>query len=347
MTDAIKPARCFTNPTIETLSSTMRAFVTGEKGFLAKNFPQSFSKYGFVVVSGEGKGLLENNKGEPCVHSNNETAWADFFRNEKIDLVVHNAAVVGTDVVALNQRESTLTNVGGTHTISRAAQSASVPVCYMGTSVIYDTPAYQDSVITEASVHAPGTFYGAQKLSGEHIVRACCDDWLIMRPLFAYGGVGDMNSLPAKTYYAHKSGAGKIDMFLNPQKRKDYMHVNDFCDAVALACSKGLWGRDYNVSAEEPLMTSEIVQMMSEIANSDLNEVIQWHPDTDYLGNHLLSSETFRKETGWSPGIQFREGLMRSYASIFKDESDYNPLEHLQKAETLGTDLAGFYPKSS
>ena len=242
----------------------MRVFITGEQGFLAQNFPKALQKLGHEAISGSGVGLIfENSKQEPCVYRNNEDDWFSFFKNSKIDVIIHNAAVVGTDVVALNQAESTLTNVAGTFTISRAAKKASIPVCYIGTSVIYDTPKYQDSVIIENSSHMPSTFYGAQKLSGEHIVRATCDDWLIMRPLFAYGGVGDMNSLPAKTFFAHNRGIEHIDMFLDPAKRKDYMHVEDFCDAVALACHMGLWGRDYNVSAEEPLMTSEIVHIMS------------------------------------------------------------------------------------
>ena len=170
----------------------MKVFITGEAGFIGRNLPASFQKLGHTTVSGLNASMLSTSKGEPCVHQNSKDQWVNFFRNNNIDVVVHNAAVVGTDVVALNQKESTLTNVMGTHNICQAAKAVKIPVCYMGTSVIYDTPKYQDKPITESSDINPSTFYGAQKLSGEYVVKSTVKDWLIMRPLFAYGGVGDM-----------------------------------------------------------------------------------------------------------------------------------------------------------
>ena len=165
-----------------------------------------------------------------------------------------------------------------------------------------------------------------------------------MRPLFAYGGLGDMNSLPAKTFYSHKKGIDKIAMFLDPKKRKDYMHVEDFCDAVALACDRGLWCHDYNVSAEQPLSTGEIVNVMSDVCGADLNRIIEWHPETDYLGNHVLSSKKFRETTGWKPRHTLRSGLQQSWESICRASASYNPLEYLEAAKTRGVDLLQHFP---
>jgi nucleoside-diphosphate-sugar epimerase len=284
-------------------------------------------------------------QGEPCIHSNDKNQWAKVFKDLSIDLIVHNAAVVGTDVVALNTKESTLTNVMGTHNICRAANDAKIPVCYIGTTVIYDTPSYQSQEITEQSNILPSTFYGAQKLASEHIVKSTVQDWLIMRPLFAYGGIGDMNSLIAKTFYAYKNKKDQIDMFLDPNKKKDYMHVEDFCDAVALGCHMNLWGDDYNISAEDPLLTLEIIDKMSEVCNYDLGYNIKWHPETDYLGNHVLTSKKFRDVSGWKPKYTLSLGLVKSWRSICTSGLDYNPLKHLELAKNLGINLNEFFPK--
>ena len=323
----------------------MKVFVTGEAGFIGRNLPASFEKLGHEVVSGLSANMRSTTKGEPCVHRNSKRQWVDFFKKNDIEVVVHNAAVVGTDVVALNQQESTLTNVMGTHNICQAAKECDIPVCYMGTSVIYDTPNYQDRPITETSDINPSTFYGAQKLSGEYVVKSTAKEWLIMRPLFAYGGVGDMNSLIAKTFYGYKNKEDAIDMFLDASKAKDYMHVEDFCDAVALACHEGLWGNDYNVSAEEPLKTWQIIEKMSGVCGYDLEYILKWHPETDYLGNHILTSKKFREKTGWSPKNTFDKGLIKSWRSILSADSSYNPLSHLQEAREKGVDLNQFFPK--
>jgi len=328
----------------------VRVLVTGEKGFIASNLFQSFKTLGHDVVSlcnRDDHGLTEKIVGtlEPCVYRNDTEVWKDALSRLNIDVVVHNAAVVGTDVVALNSNHATLTNVAGTYNICRAANEMKIPVCYMGTTVIYKTDLYQSSTIFEDSILQPKTFYGALKLSGEHIVKSHCDKWMIIRPLFAYGGVGDMNSLMAKSFFAVKNGVKDLAMFLDPKKQKDYMHVFDFCDAVATACHLGLWNDDFNVAAETPCVTGEIVDMMSEISGYDIGSIIQWHPETDYLGNHILSSQKFRDASGWTPRHGLYNGLKRSWESIseLSGAAEYNPLMHLEKAKSEGIDLIDFY----
>ena len=326
----------------------MRVLVTGETGFIGRNLPRSFDKLGHQVVSIINSDVVVEAlpTGEPCVHRNCESAWRDEIQLNKIDLVIHNAATVGTDVVALYPKEACLTNVTGAYTISRAANAAGVPVCYIGTTVIYDTSKYQDSDIVEDSDLGPQTLYGGLKLAGEQIIKAQCDRWMILRPLFAYGGSGDMNSLMAKMFFAEVNNVPEVDMFLDPTKTKDYMHVEDFCDAVALACHMGLWGEDYNIAAETPHNVGRIVDIMSEVCGSDLSGRIKWHPQTDYLGNHILSAEKFRQRTGWSPKYFLRDGLEASWKSISSpanSRQSYDPLKHLRDAKIKGVDLTEHY----
>jgi dTDP-glucose 4,6-dehydratase len=322
----------------------MNFVITGESGFIGSNLPIAFKRLGHTFYT-----LLNHPAficlptGEPCVHRNSEDVWAAVLKENNIKLVIHNAAAVGTDVVALNPNEASLTNVAGTHNICRAAERAGAAVSYMGTTVVYNTALYQRMKIHEQSEFLPKTLYGAQKMASEYIVRSTCSKWNIIRPLFAYGGVGDMNSLIAKTLYAAHSGRDKIDMFLDPNKIKDYMHVSDYCDAVALCCHNGLWGIDYNVAAENPQNTGEILEMMSEVCGRELSEIVQWHPETDYLGNHRLLSKRFRDATGWEPKYTLLKGIQESWESILQNDGSYDPLIHLDEADRRGLDLTQFY----
>jgi dTDP-glucose 4,6-dehydratase len=263
-------------------------------------------------------------------------------------VVVHNAAVVGTDVVALNPNEATLSNVQGTHNIVRAANRAKAAVCYLGTTVIYDTRLYQNEEITEESVKCPRTYYGIQKMAAEQIVTSMADRWSIVRPLFAYGGLGDMNSLIAKVLYAHLDGRKSVDIFLDPQKVKDYLHVTDFCSAVELVCrdsgGRG-WGTDWNIAAETPLMTAEILEQVRAADGSRLAHLVRWHPATDYLGNHRLSARKIRKNLGWKPAVDLSQGIRETLDWITKNGKTYNPLVHLDAAEKENVDLLQHFPK--
>lgn len=322
----------------------MKVLITGEAGFIATNLTSAFTNFGHEVVFVDDANVLKlRDTGEMCVHRNSVETWTWHLKNLGVDVVVHNAAVVGTDVVALNPNEATLTNVAGSYNLAMASKLANVPICYMGTTVVYDTAKYQTEQITETSELRPMTFYGSQKLAGEHVITSHAKDWLVMRPLFAYGGIGDMNSLIAKSVYAHINDTEEIDMFLNPSRIKDYLHVQDFCEAVVYGCTQGLWGNDYNIAAETPHVTLKIVEMMSEIVSPSIGKIIKWHPETDYLGNHMLSSEKFRKASSWSPRISLRQGIELVYRSITKCNDDYNPLVHLDRAKKEGIDLTDFY----
>ncbi len=330
----------------------MRVLVTGEKGFIASNLPKSFLKYDIEFINlNKDKRIAYpakvNSNDEMCVHRNSAKEWIRAFEILKIDMVIHNAAIVGTDVVALNPNEATLSNLTGTYNIVQAANKVDIPIVYLGTTVIYDTKIYQDGLIYENSMTGPTTFYGNLKLWAEQYVMENAKKWIVLRPLFAYGGVGDMNSLMAKTFYSSMI-PHTVDMFLDPTKYKDYLHVEDFCDAVALACKMKLYGKDYNIAAETPLVTSEIVDLMSKISEKDLNLLIHWKPETDYLGNHRLSTAKFRGDTEWMPKITLEDGLGRSYNSILRnfgnpEMSTYNPLMHLDRAKDEGIDLTKFY----
>ena len=340
----------------------MKFFVTGELGFIAKNLTKSILDAGHtqvtVVGTGLGAALLRTSSRsgsadvsydmrEPCVHLNTPDRWAKFLIDNSVDVVIHNAAVVGTDVVALNPREAVLTNVLGTQNIVKACEMAKIPVCYMGTSVIYRTEAYQHTYIDEKSEVLPKTLYGIQKQAGDLIVKRAETPWMIVRPLFAYGGIGDMNSLIAKAIYASYTGRDKLDMFLDPNKVKDYIHVTDYCDAVILACQKSLWNHDLIVAAETPRRTSEIIELIDSVSRRENlpSKIMKWHPETDYLGNHRLSSSKFRHMSGWEPKISLEEGIKMSRDSIVSSltESSYNPLTYLDEARQKGIDLTKFY----
>ncbi len=328
----------------------MRIAITGEKGFIAKNLAIEINKQGHEFVSLDNSEyandyMIYTENNEVCVYSNSIDEWVDLFDNLDLDVIVHNAAVVGTDVVALNSVEAINTNVLGTKIITEAANISGLLNVYFGTTVIYDTYAYQESDITENSTVFPRTDYAIQKYAGEMIVRNNAKEWIVARPLFAYGGEGDMNSLIAKSLFGVKNNIENIDMFLNPEKIKDYMHVEDFCANVLSLISSNVRNEDFNITANNPFSTLEIISMIEEASGSSLENVIKWHPETDYLGNHRLTNKKFVDFMKFSQTRTLKEGIMQSWESIKDASENYNPLVHLNQAKSLDIDLNQVFPK--
>ena len=326
----------------------MKIAITGESGFIGRNLPKSIKKFGHEFVSlNDYQNFLSRRPrtDEPCVYNNSEKTWIRAFYDLDIDVVIHNAAVVGTDVVALNSTDSTLSNVAGTHNIIRAANACDVGVCYTGTTVIYDTANYQEQEIVERSNRKPTTLYGCQKVSAEDIIKGMCEKWNIVRPLFAFGGIGDMNSLIAKGLYSALNGKTNIKMFLDPMKIKDYLFVEDFCDGVMTIISNDIWQDDFNIAAETPCVTKDIVNIMQEVSGLNMQDVFDWQPQTDYLGNHRLSSRKIRERTNWKPKYTLQDGIRMVFENLSLDRTNsYNPLEHLENAALKGFNLESHFP---
>mgnify|MGYP001331488670 CR=1 FL=1 len=328
----------------------MRIGITGEKGFIAKNLAIEIMKQGHEFISLDDSAyanetMIYTENSEVCVYSNSIDEWVELFDNLDLDVIVHNAAVVGTDVVALNTVEAISTNVLGTKIITEAANISGLLNVYFGTTVIYDTYKYQESDITENSTVYPRTDYAVQKYAGEMIVRNNAKEWLVARPLFAYGGEGDMNSLIAKSLFGVKNGIENIDMFLNPEKIKDYMHVEDFCANVLSLINSNVRNEDFNITACNPLNTLEIINMIEEVSGYSLESVIKWHPETDYLGNHRLSNKKFVDFMKHSQSRGLKAGIKQSWESIKNACDSYNPLVHLNHAKSQNIDLKQIFPK--
>lgn len=325
----------------------MRIAITGEKGFIAQNLIEEINKNNTFVSLLDNPILVnKTDKGEPCVFLNDTNSWKSALYDLKVDVVIHNAAVVGTDVVALRPREAVNTNIVGTQQIISACNDLNILNTYIGTTVIYDTYKYQNSLIKEDSDIFPRTDYAIQKYAGEMSVRNNSKEWLVIRPLFAYGGIGDPNSLIAKTFYAFKNKT-KIPMFLDPTKMKDYMHVSDFCNAVVNTIESDVRNDDFNVSIQNPMSTNEIIKVMSEVAGEDLFRILEWKPETDYLGNHLLSNEKFVSRIGFTNdivdihlGSKFVWDNINSYAG-----NEYDPLKYLTEAKSKNINLTEYFPK--
>ena len=328
----------------------MRIGITGEKGFIATNLANEITKQGHEFVSLDDSNYAQvfmeyTVNREVCVYSNSVQSWTSLFKATNLDCIVHNAAVVGTDVVALNAEEAINTNVLGTQTIVEAANNCDMLIVYTGTTVIYDTYKYQQSDILENSDIFPRTNYAIQKYAGEMLVRNNSKNWLVTRPLFAYGGVGDMNSLISKCLFGIKNNIKNIDMFLNPEKIKDYMHVEDFCANVLRIINSPIRNEDFNITGRNPYSTLEIIDIIEDVTGLSLENIIKWHPETDYLGNHRLSDEKYTELINYHSGRSLREGIKQSWVSIKNSGSNYDPLKHLNEAKEKEVNLKSFFPK--
>jgi nucleoside-diphosphate-sugar epimerase len=123
------------------------------------------------------------------------------------------------------------------------------------------------------------------------------------------------------------------------------MHVEDFCSAVIQAINSNVRNEHFNISAQNPMSTLEIISTIQDITGKYLEDTIKWYPNTDYLGNHRLSNKKFIKYFGDINFKCLKQGIKEVWNEINSNKSGFNPLKYLEEAKEKYIDLTKFFPK--
>jgi dTDP-4-dehydrorhamnose reductase len=104
------------------------------------------------------------------------------------DVVVNCAAFVRVDDAEDRALEVFKTNAIGALNVARTCSDQKAVCVFISTDFVFDGE--KDTAYTETDVPHPINVYGASKLAGEYLVRASCQDWIIVRVASLFGKSG-------------------------------------------------------------------------------------------------------------------------------------------------------------
>src|SRR5208337_5167349 len=95
-------------------------------------------------------------------------------------------------------------------------------------------------------------------------------------------------------------------------QERDWLFVEDFCQAITLALESAEPGSVYNVSAGRPQPNLDVVRAILQHLGKpeSLVEFVLDRPGHDR--RYALDSSRIRRELGWSPKVSFEEGIRRT-----------------------------------
>ena len=93
---------------------------------------------------------------------------------------------------------------------------------------------------------------------------------------------------------------------------RDWIFVDDHCDAVHLALEKGKSGESYNISANNEIDNLTVIKKILELMNKseDLIEFVEDRPGHDR--RYSTSIEKISNELNWKPRFNLEEGLAQT-----------------------------------
>lgn len=291
-----------------------KIFITGEQGNLAYHLAKRFERtVDHRIVWGYNRQIpsfctRETQFGKELDIRNIDLLRKAMFKM-KPNVVVHIAALVNTDRCSKDPLYAYEVNAMGSYNVAKVASELQDEYGCIRQYVYYSTTAtYQpcEYWMNELHTRDPQTLYGQTKYMGELITRTLFPESLVILPCFVFGGPRDyaVSNIARLARNAYAGNPDDLTITLNPDKRKDYMYVTDFTEAVFKLIDSGATGQ-YNVSGMNPVMFGDILCRLGSYLD------LRYHlsPVDDYMGNHLVDSSKVRKAIHWEPKMTIDEGL--------------------------------------
>ena len=304
--------------------------VTGAAGFIGSNFAElmvkKYPEYKIVVLDKltyagnlnnlrKVKEKIEFIQGDICDFD----FVLDLFNKYEIDAVVHFAAESHVDNSIKTPFIFTQTNVIGTHTLLEAAkrvwgEGSSNKFIHVSTDEVYGTLG-ETGYFTETSPIQPNSPYSSSKASSDLIALAYHETYkmnvTVTNCSNNYGPYQHHEKLiPHMISLALKDE--KLPVYGEGLNIRDWLFVEDHCEAIDLVLHKGKAGERYNIGGHNEKRNIDIVKLiLKQLGKSeDLISFVEDRKGHDY--RYAIDPTKIKNELGWEPKTKFEDGIIKT-----------------------------------
>jgi dTDP-glucose 4,6-dehydratase len=296
----------------------MKMLVTGGLGFIGSNFIintlKKFPQYEIINLDdelhGSNKLNLKNIKNYKFVKGNicNEKLVEKLVK--KCNLVVNFAAESHVDRSISNPKPFINSNIVGLFNILEQIKNHKKKLIQISTDEVFGS-LKKDSADENFKLN-PSSPYASSKAAAELLVNSYVTTFdckcIITRCTNNFGPRQFPEKLIPKTIllaYQNK----KIPIYGSGKNIRDWIFVNDHCDAINKIITNGKEGKTYNISGQNELNNITIVKKILKFMgkSNDTIEFVNDRPGHDF--RYSLDSSKIQKELNWSPKLDFDKNL--------------------------------------
>ena len=309
---------------------TNNVLITGAAGFIGANFAEYFANkypnYNIVVLDKlTYAGNLDNLKkimdkitfikGDICDYD----LILDILKKYNINGIIHFAAETHVDNSIKDPFIFTHTNVIGTHTLLEAAKNvwgegSNNKFVHISTDEVYGS-LQNEGYFSETSPIKPSSPYSASKASSDLIA-------------FAYNRTYKMNvnvTNCSNNYgpYQHNEKLiphmiklamqdKKLPVYGTGSNIRDWLYVEDHCEAIDLVYHKGVSGERYNIGGHNEKRNIDIVKLILKRLGKpeDLIDFVEDRKGHDY--RYAIDASKIENDLGWIPNTKFEDGIIKT-----------------------------------
>ena len=346
-------------------------FVTGGCGFIGANFiqyllnktkPKSVINLDKLTYAGNQKNLADFEQDPRYIFVHGDICDAELvsklFTEYQPNYIVNFAAESHVDRSIDGPAEFIQTNIVGTsillqealkyYSTLRGGGSEHFRFHHVSTDEVFGSLS-ESGFFTEETPYDPSSPYSASKASSDHLIRAWHRTFdlpvLISNCSNNYGPyqfpeklipLMILNCLEEKPLPVYGTG----------ENIRDWLYVEDHCDAIYTILQKGTIGETYNVGGNNEIKNIQIVEEICDVLNDihpagsgksyhELITFVKDRPGHDF--RYAIDASKLKKEIGWEPKESFNTGIQKTIEWYLKNEEWWRIIqENTYKQERLG-----------
>lgn len=304
----------------------MKVLVTGGNGFIGSNFVNYIiDRTDMDVVNID---LLTYAGVSPHPTNKRYTFYQasigyeeiyDIFIKEEPDYIVHFAAETHVDRSIEFPDAFVETNVFGTYNLLRCLKKymnhKEFKFIHVSTDEVFGSLNKGQPSFTETTSYNPRSPYSATKASSDHLVRAFHHTYglpaIITNCSNNYGPRQFPEKfIPVAILRAHMNK--EIPVYGDGTNIRDWLYVEDHCDALLQILRKGVNGESYNIGGEMELSNNEIANriLLHMGKPQSLIKYVEDRKGHDF--RYAMNISHIKQTIGWQPQMNFNRGLGRT-----------------------------------
>lgn len=118
----------------------------------------------------------------------------------------------------------------------------------------------------------------------------------------------------------------EIPLYGDGSNVRDWLYVEDHCEALRAVLAKGRPGRIYNIAGHNELSNVDVVRLILKIQGKPENLIQHVEDRPGHDRRYSLSDEMLRTELGWRPRRAFEEALEETVNWYLENEDWWRPL---------------------
>jgi len=314
----------------------MKLLVTGGAGFIGSNFIHYILKnypedeivnLDSLTYCGNLENLkeIENNpkykfvKGDIC-----NVELVDSLVKQ-CDAIIHLAAESHVDRSILDPGPFVNTNILGTATLLNAAiKYGNKRFHHVSTDEVFGSLG-PTGFFNEKTSYDPHSPYSASKAASDHLVRAYFHTYQLPITITNCSNNYGPYQFPEKLiplFVTNLLQGEKVPLYGDGLNVRDWLYVEDHCQAIDVVLHKGKIGETYCVGGNEEKTNLEITHQVLKILGFNKGKIEQVADRKGHDLRYAIDATKIKRELGWEPKHEFNQALKET-VDWYKDNQDW------------------------